>query len=233
MREGETAAAHRSLLAALQLGDSGLPIGRFVHSHGLEQWLRDHPDPSPKTLGELLVVAVRQMAGPLDAAMLAHAHRARTADGLACLDRALTVRKPLPPARAASESCGRQLALLAVKLVDDPLVHDFADLVRMQRSSGNLAVVEGTLARAMGISVEAAVTLALRDTVIALLSAAIRLGAVSPSQAQVLQVELGGVISEAVSTALTLSVDDLWSSAPELEICALRHARNDVRFFAT
>lgn len=227
------AAPHRSLLAALQLGDSGLPIGRFVHSHGLEQWLLDHEDATPQTLRELLVVAVRQVTRPLDAAMLAHAHRARTADELADLDRALTVRKPLPSARAASESCGRQLAVLAAELVDDPLVHDFADRVRGRRSSGNLAVVEGTLARAMGIPIEAAVALTLRDTVVALLSAAIRLGAVSPSQAQVLQVQLGGEIAEAVATALELGVDDLWTTAPELEVCALRHARNDARSFAT
>ncbi len=170
--------ANGFLLAALQLGDSGLPIGRFVHSHGLEQWLRDHPDPAPETLRDLVAVAVRQITGPLDAAMLAHAHRARTTLELTRLDRALTVRKPLPPARAASESCGRQLAVLAVDLVDDPLVHKFADLVSARRSSGNLAVVEGALARAIGVPVEAAVTLALRDTVVALLSAAIRLGAV-------------------------------------------------------
>lgn len=222
-----------SLLATLQLADSGLPIGRFVHSHGLEQWLRDHPDTTPETLRELLVVAVRQVAGPLDAAMLAHAHRARTGDQLGDLDRALTVRKPLPSARTASESCGRQLALLAVELVDDPLVHELADRIGERRSSGNVAIVEGTLARAMGIPVEAAVTLALRDTVVALLSAAIRLGAVSPSRAQILQAQLRGVIAETTSTALTLGVDDLWSTAPELEVCALRHGRNDVRFFAT
>ena len=32
-----------SFFGALQLADPGLPIGRFVHSHGLESWLADRP----------------------------------------------------------------------------------------------------------------------------------------------------------------------------------------------
>jgi urease accessory protein len=63
-------------LAALQLADSALPIGRFVHSHGLEAWLRTHPDATPETLAELVEAFVSESVATLDGVVLAHAHRA-------------------------------------------------------------------------------------------------------------------------------------------------------------
>ena len=39
-QDGIAGRLKRQMDARIQLGDAGLPIGRFVHSHGLEAWLR-------------------------------------------------------------------------------------------------------------------------------------------------------------------------------------------------
>src|SRR5262249_13195602 len=91
-----------ALLAALQLGDSALPIGRFAHSYGLETLLEDDPGAGEPEIGELVETLVIESVGPLDGVAVAHAHRAAgDVAVLLRLDRALTARKLFSPSRAA------------------------------------------------------------------------------------------------------------------------------------
>src|SRR5438132_5767538 len=127
-------AAPEALLAAVQLADSALPIGRFVHSHGLEAWLRDHPGASDAALAELVEAVVCEGVAPLDGAVVAHAHRARSVEQLTFLDQTLTARKLSPSSRSASHACGRKLAAIAQKLITGAvLVSEFAGLVEQRR----------------------------------------------------------------------------------------------------
>jgi urease accessory protein UreF/urease accessory protein UreE len=221
------------VLATLQLGDSALPIGRFVHSHGVEAWLRARPEAGEDELRELVRSAVRESLGPLDGAVVALAHRATSAERLGELDMILTARKIAPPARAASRACGRRLAALSRELTPDPLVGCLAASVRAGGTDGNLAVVQGALGRALGVPERDAVLLELRGTAAGLLSAAVRLGRLSPTRAQVVLLGLAASIELAADDALARDVDTLQSSAFELEIHALAHHRTDVRLFST
>jgi len=220
-------------LAALQLSDTALPIGLFVHSHGLESWLRDRELPSAETLAELLEATLSEAVATLDAVVLAHAYRAQTIDELKSLDALLTARKLAPSARHASQACGRKLASLARRLTPDRLVTEFAHALDARQSDGNLAVVQGTLARALGLTPSTAVLVELRGTAMTLLTAAIRLGALSPTDAQVILVRLTPTLTNAGATALALSLSELSATTPELEIAALAHARSDPRLFAS
>jgi urease accessory protein len=222
------------LLAALQLSDSALPIGRFVHSHGIEAWLRAHCQPHVAALAELIKATVSEAVAPLDGATLAHAHRARSLQQLIDLDQRLTARKLTPTARHASWSCGGQLAALGAKLAaEDPLVTGFASTIADGHSDGNLAVIEGTLARALGIAAHTAVLIELRSTAAGLLSAAIRLDAISPTRAQLVLADMAPALTSAARTALSLDIGELSATAPELEIAALTHRRSDARMFAS
>ena len=139
--------AGAALAGAFQLADSALPIGRFVHSYGVEPWLRERPEPTPDQLAELVATTVVEAAAPLDGAAVALAHRAANHAELCGLDRRLTARKLTPAARDASLRCGRQLAALAPALApNDQLLVEFADGIVHGDSDGNLAVIHGTLA---------------------------------------------------------------------------------------
>src|SRR5207249_116248 len=68
------ARALSAFLAALQLADSALPVGRFAHSAGLES-LVAAGSPGEEELYELAESHVVSSVAPLDGAALAHAHR--------------------------------------------------------------------------------------------------------------------------------------------------------------
>jgi urease accessory protein len=223
-----------ALLAALQLADSALPVGRFVHSHGFEAWLHAHPDAPADQLAELVEAVVCEGVAPLDGAFAAHAHRAGTLAELLALDERLTAYKLAPAARAASQAPGRQLAALAPQLApDDVLVAELAAPVRARETDGNLAIVAGTLTRALQIPARDSVLVELRGAASALLSAAVRLGSLAPTRAQVVLAQLAPALAQAADDACAAALDDVSSTAPELELFALAHARADARLFAT
>jgi urease accessory protein len=220
-------------LAALQLGDSSLPIGRFVHSHGLESWLAANADAGYDDLAELVETTLVAQVGPLDATAVALAHAAPTPDRLHELDELVTAHKLVPSARAASQSCGRQLARLGGRLTGDDLAGSFCRLVAAESTPGNLAIVEGTLARALRLTEEQATLVELRGVAVGMLSAAIRLGRLSAIEGQLMLRALSPAIERASAEAVMREPGDLRAISPELDIAALTHRRADARTFAT
>lgn len=220
------------LLGALQLSDSALPIGRFVHSQGVEAWLHAHPSAGSAEITKLARTMVEATAR-VDSVFLAHAHIAGHINALTELDERLTARKTSPSARTLSTACGRQLAALGTRLVDDPLVSDFADLIAAGRTDGNLAIITGTLTHALHVNAAVAVAVELRGTAAAVMSVAVRLGRLTPTHAQIQLTALHPSIAAACDTALITGLDDAFTSTPELEIAALAHHRRPIRFFTT
>jgi urease accessory protein len=221
-------------LAALQLADSALPLGRFAHSQGLEAFLAAEPDIGEDEISEVVESVVLEGVGPLDGAAVAHAHRAATRgelNGLLELDARLTGRKLTPASRLYSTACGRSLAALVPLLTDTQPAVSFAERVRSDAADGNLAVVEGTLAAALGLSEEEAVLVELRSAAAGLLSAAVRLDRISAFRAQAVVRRLEPTLVAAAREALESG--ELRATLPELELYALAHRRAATRLFVT
>lgn len=225
-----------ALLAALQLSDSALPIGRFAHSLGLESLLSEDPEAGEDVIVEVVETLLFESIGPLDGVAVAHAHLAAgddDLDGLLRLDRAVTVRRLTPASRVASTSCGRSLASLTCLLSSSGVAQRLATCVLNGESDGNLAIMEGAVGQCAGLDRRSSVLIGLRGSVATLLSAATRLGRLSASRNQVALLRLHAPIVRAAEEALVASVDDMRSSAIEMDIAAMSHRRRDARLFMT
>jgi urease accessory protein len=219
-----------SFLVALQLADSALPVGRFAHSSGLESLVAAGPL-EEEELYELAESLIVSSVAPLDGVAVAHAHRAQEPTALRELDRLVTARKLAPAARTASTACGRRLAALGLELTDASPCSDFCASVRASQADGNLAVVEGALARALGLEIELAVLIELRSAAAAFLSAAVRLDRLGATRAQLLLQRLAPTLESSALAALALEPAEMHATAPELELHALAHERLERRMF--
>ena len=219
-----------ALLAALQLGDSALPIGRFAHSYGIEALANSGSGLGEDAIVELLETVIQESVGPLDGVALAAAHDAAANSNLPLLldlDACVTSRKLTRSSRTASTTCGRRLAALVPTLTDHGFCAGLALAVRAGETDGNLAVVEGALAQALGLGRESAVLLELRSVAAAMLSALVRLGQLSAFRAQAILSRLRPTLIRAAVFALEQPIATMRSVTPELEIYALRHTRHD------
>lgn len=223
-------------LAILQLNDSALPTGRFAHSGGFEAWLEAHPAAAEADLAALIEAALGASFATLDGAGVALAHTAATGGDLKellAVDHAVTARKLSRPARDASTLCGSRLTALAVELDAGGIVPEFAAMLDDRATPGNLAVAEGAIAAAFGISQDVAVLAAARSTASWLLSVAVRLGRLSARRAQVLLHALGAELARCATVALGVPRTAMRATTPELEIYAARHPQRAARLFIT
>lgn len=223
-------------LAALQLADSALPIGRFTQSLGLESVVAAEPRIDAIDLEDFVAGYVACGVAPLDGVAVALAHQAYGAGDVGALlvvDRALEVRKLAASSRKASSACGRRLAVLSSELTADPTVAAMAAAVRSTQTPGHLAAVEGVLAAACGLGAREAVLVELRGAATTLLSAAVRLGRLSPFVATGILRRLAAVLGDAADEALARDIEGMTSSALEAEVHALVHGRSEAHLFAS
>lgn len=230
-----------ALLALMQLHDSGFPSGRFVHSSGLETWLAAHPAAGKDELGQVARSHLATGVATSDARALVWAWHHEEPESLVQVDRWLTAHKSSLPARKASLSPGRQLAVAAAQVHPAAGDHHYLRKVRASTDLGNVAVVEAVLGRALGIPVVHLAIAHLRAAHAGLLSAAVRLGRAGPLWVQRQLAADAGFLADLAVSAIGEALDAvdqgrlprLTTTAWQLEIYAMRHDRASGRLFST
>jgi urease accessory protein len=230
-----------ALLAALQLSDSSFPSGRYTLSHGLEAFAHEGLLETPcarAALAALLADCIRFGVAPSDGIALACAHRAVDPDGgvdaqqVVRIDRRLSAVKLAREGREASARTGRALLAAAPAVAGVPM-QGYVDLVEIEHTPGNHAVVLGLLSALLGIPPVAAVASELFAFSTGWVAAAVRLGLSDHLTAQFVLRRVRPVLVEAAERAVAGDVDDIASCTPLPDLMSMRHERAELRLFSS
>ncbi|TDC55745.1 urease accessory protein [Actinomadura sp. KC345] len=224
-----------ALLAQLQLTDSGFPSGLYTLSHGLEGHVQLGMADA-EGLRALLSDLVRA-AGTGDAAALALAHRAVTADDWDLLvetDRRLHAGKLSREQRTAAVRTGKQVLETAGPAFGSAPAARLAGLVADGVTPGTHAVVVGTVHAGLGVPVRDAVASDLYAFAASCAAAGVRLGRIDFRRAQALLREVRPDLVRAAAAALDArDPRDLHATTPAADAVAALHERAETRLFVT
>lgn len=231
-----TNCSSEALIALLQLTDASAPVGGYAQSHGLEGLVQLGSLSDGNALRDVLDGFLKHSMATSDLVGVVQAHRAAAAenvDTLLALGTLFSALKVAREAREASLGLGKRLLSNAANLTQTPLLQSYRELVTLNRSHAHHCVVFGLVTQALHIAEEPA-ALGFGYTVLAgAVSAALRLGVLGQSEAQVIMKDEWVPLVQAVARARTLDASQISAFAPTLEIAMMRHERAYSRLFSS
>jgi len=227
-----------SLLAMLQLADSGFPSGAYTLSGGLETLIEDGFVRDAAGLGDIVRAALLGRAARGDLAALIAAHRAATETPpdlatIRSIDLRLGATKLAAEERQGARRVGLRIAVEAGRLTPTPVLTAFRDAIETGATPGTAAVSYGVAAAAMAIPEREAALAAAHGTALGLLTAGVRLGLIGHGDQQRLLLDAREVIVRAVAIASATDWRTLRPFAPGLDIAMARHEIAPSRLFAS
>lgn len=219
------------LLTILQHADSAFPSGSFAFSNGIEGLLAMNAPLDRRGLRDVVTLFLRHRWATSDRVAVALTHRANgDLDAVAGIDHAVEAATLAEPLRTGSKRNGNALLAAHVRLAT-PDARELRTLIEGAEAPGHLPVVQGFVWRARGMSEAAAVAVSGYSTASGLISAAVRLGCIGAVEAQ-------SVLAAALATIADLSTPiapaaEIESFMPWVDAAASRHARADLRLFAS
>jgi len=208
----------------LQLADGAFPSGGFAHSGGLEAALHLRGDVAIEQLVDEAVVGAGRASLPFVRAACA------APEDLAALDARFDATATSHVANRASRAQGRALATAAARVWEaDARVAAIAEHAR--RGPAHHAPVFGAIFGALGVRPEEAQIAFLHGALRSVLSAAVRLGALGPLEAQRLQAERAGIAERVLRECEGLDAGEAAQAAPLVELYGALHEQLDGRLF--
>lgn len=212
----------------LQLADSAFPTGGFAHSSGLEAMVQAGEIKSAAELEAFVVDTIWQTArGALPLVGATH----DDPDRLAEVDRYAGVITWSHVAARASRNQGRALLDTAARAFRHAVLVEARDRVMRGDLLGHLAPAFGFVTRALGVSRDDALATYLHLATRSVLSSAVRLGVLGPTEAQAVHLRLHPTLEAACVRARAYSLDDVAQSAPIVELFQATQDRLYSRLF--
>jgi urease accessory protein len=213
----------------LQFGDSAFPAGGFAFSWGLEGLSADGLIEDGADVAEIIQQQLTQRWNTIDRVLLGRAHTAPDVATAMNVDRLAEAATFSEPMRAGSRRAGRALLGVCARL-NLSGVPEYRSAIADDARYGHLPVVQGIVFRAAGLPLASAELLSGWLVISSLSSAAVRLGLIGHiealNMAPPLRTTLAGLLEQPAPA-------DLSSFTPLVDIAVTRHARRDMRMFAT
>jgi urease accessory protein len=220
-----------SILQAIWQADGAFPSGSFAFSWGVEGVIALRPELDQAALAELTATIIRQRWLTCDRVALVQAFRAAgDLDVIAEVDRNVEASTFGSIMRDGSRRNGGSFLASHARL-GDAMALRLRGAVRSGICLGHIAVMQGAVWQAMGLSELLAQLASAYGAASGVTAAAVRLGAIGALEGQKI---LRGCLPLIESLVTDPVPDDaqLSSFIPFLEIAAARHARADLRLFA-
>jgi urease accessory protein len=219
------------LLTILQHADSAFPSGGFAFSNGIEGLAAMHAGLDRSRLADVVTMILHHRWATSDRIAVARAHRAAgDLDEVAEIDRAVEAATLAEPLRTGSKRNGNALLAAHSRLATKGAA-ELRALIEADKAHGHLAVVQGLVWRAHGMSEAQAIAVSGYSTAAGLIAAAVRLGCVGAVEAQAV---LTAALPQIDALALPVRSDAaIESFVPWVDAAAARQARAHLRLFAS
>lgn len=219
------------LLATLQNADSFFPGGGIAFSWGMEALITDRQVQGGEELAACIAGQLEQRWAVCDRPALVAAFRADAQmDRVAGIDRELEALTLAAELREGSKRAGT--ALLTVhERIGTPGAADYRTALRSGRALGHLPVVQGVVWRGAGMDEAASQAASAHTFCVALVGAALRLGAIGHLEGQSILLGLRAGIAGLIAAPVP-PVDAMYACTPAAEIAAMRHEVQSSRLFA-
>jgi urease accessory protein len=220
-----------TLLATLQNADSFFPGGGIAFSWGLETLIADRRIERPDELEAFLAGQLEQRWAVCDRPVLVGAFRAQgDMERVGAIDREVEALALAAELREGSKRAGAALLTVHDRIGTDGAAR-YRVAIHSGDALGHLPVVQGVVWRGAGMDDPCAQAASAHAFCIALLGAALRLGAIGHLQGQAILLSLRNTIVRLIAAPVP-PVEDMYACTPASEIAAMRHEVQAVRLFA-
>lgn len=227
-----TDAGAEGLLKLAAWTSPSFPVGAFAYSHGLEWAVEAGLVLDADTLHQWAAHLIAAGAPRQDAVLLARAYR-QVDDGSALLETAELAAALKGTAELAQETVVQGGAFLRTVRAawPDARLDGVATLFAGERFDLALPVAVGIAAAAHSIPLPETLRFFLHGVAANTVSAAIRLSVIGQTDGQRVTAALEPAILSTASAAVAADPDDLWSAAPMVDWCSMRHETQHTRLF--
>ncbi len=223
-------------LILIQLADSFFPSGSYTLSHGLESLVQQDKIQQSEDLRAFLQILLHNKIGTCDLVALIHAYQGSAIDNLEMIkqaDNQLFAQNLIEITRKTQRQSGRALLMVAQSTWKNEQL-DVLDHSRLLHQFHCLhPVVFGVVGSIAGLTVTDTAVAFLHGFVTGLLGAAIRLGILGHLQAQQILLQLASDIEATYHTASSMSLNQMWSCTPAIDLAQMHHGKLASRLFAS
>jgi urease accessory protein len=221
----------RSTLRALWQADGTFPSGSFGFSYGIEGAIALHQGMQTFDFAQLIAAIIRHRWSSFDRIALLRAFRANgDLEAIAAVDREVEASTLIKALRTGSCRNGASFLASHARL-HNVLARRLRDAIRTGNCLGHIAVMQGAVWSVLGLDEELVQLTSGYSAISSLISAAIRLGAISVLQGQAVLQDSLSLIEELAAEPVPDGAQ-MESFLPFLDIASARHEQADLKLFA-